>query len=134
MSDATPVEKPSPGCRAYSGSIRSVSTMTSFALGDTLIATQVVSTRCGSRHPSSGAVRFQSPTVERLARHRVEGGDRIPPGSDGGPRPDVVPLSLAQRACGSSTDPMSAVNNIPVAIQLAGRLDVDTRSGRGAMC
>ncbi|CAB4873911.1 unannotated protein [freshwater metagenome] len=101
-----------------------------FALGgNSLIATQLVS-RLGAALDTQVPVRsiFESPTVVSLARaveSKVGAGARR--ALTAVPRPDVVPLSMAQQRMWflSQFDPNSAVNNIPVAIRLSGSLDVD---------
>ncbi|CCQ17332.1 non-ribosomal peptide synthetase (fragment), partial [Rhodococcus sp. AW25M09] len=100
-----------------------------FALGgNSLIATQVVS-RLGAALDTVVPVRalFESPTVAELVAY-VEGGvgsgARAP--LVAGPRPERIPLSLAQQRMWflNRLDPASAVNNIPAAIRLTGELDV----------
>ncbi|RVW00058.1 condensation domain-containing protein, partial [Rhodococcus xishaensis] len=100
-----------------------------FALGgNSLIATQVVS-RLGAALDAQVPVRvlFEAPTVEVLAssvQALAGGGGRK--ALVAGPRPDRVPLSLAQQRMWflNRFDPGSAVNNIPMAIRLSGSLDV----------
>ncbi|MBF4481066.1 non-ribosomal peptide synthase/polyketide synthase [Rhodococcus rhodochrous] len=100
-----------------------------FALGgNSLIATQAVS-RIGESLGGRVALRaiFEASTVEALAA-AVEadssGAARTP--LVAGPRPERVPLSLAQQRMWflNRFDPESAVNNIPVAVHLSGALDV----------
>uniref|UniRef100_UPI000B2C1F0F non-ribosomal peptide synthetase n=1 Tax=Millisia brevis TaxID=264148 RepID=UPI000B2C1F0F len=97
--------------------------------GNSLAATRAVA-RIGAALGSRVPVRliFEAPTVTALAR-RVESaadGDlaRIP--LVAGPRPDRIPLSLAQQRMWvlNRVDPGSAAYNIPVAIRLSGLLDV----------
>ncbi|OZC55760.1 non-ribosomal peptide synthetase [Rhodococcus sp. 06-621-2] len=99
-----------------------------FALGgNSLIATRVVS-RLGAALNTTVPVRlmFETSTVAALAT-RIEseasGGARVPLAPR--PRPDRVPLSLAQQRMWflNRLDTESAVNNIPVAIRLSGLLD-----------
>ncbi|MET0196630.1 MAG: amino acid adenylation domain-containing protein [Rhodococcus fascians] len=99
-----------------------------FALGgNSLIATRVVS-RLGAALNTTVPVRlmFETSTVAALAT-RIEseasGGARVPLVPR--PRPDRVPLSLAQQRMWflNRLDTESAVNNIPVAIRLSGLLD-----------
>ncbi|SNT48360.1 amino acid adenylation domain-containing protein, partial [Rhodococcoides kyotonense] len=101
-----------------------------FALGgNSLLATQVVA-RLGAALDTQVPVRaiFEDPTVAALAA-RVEehagSGAAIPlvPVE----RPDVIPLSLAQRRMWflNRLDPQSATENIPVAVRLSGTLDLD---------
>ncbi|UPW05630.1 non-ribosomal peptide synthase/polyketide synthase [Rhodococcus pyridinivorans] len=101
-----------------------------FALGgNSLIATQAVS-RIGESLGGRVALRaiFEASTVEGLAaavEAASSGIDRIP--LVAGPRPARVPLSLAQQRMWflNRFDPESAVNNIPVAVHLSGKLDVE---------
>ncbi|WP_415974020.1 non-ribosomal peptide synthase/polyketide synthase [Rhodococcus sp. 077-4] len=101
-----------------------------FALGgNSLIATQVVS-RLGAALDTQVPVRsiFESPTVFSLARAvETKVGTGARRALTARPRPDVVPLSMAQQRMWflSQFDPASAVNNIPVAIRLSGNVDVD---------
>ncbi|MFD6454316.1 amino acid adenylation domain-containing protein, partial [Nocardia sp. NPDC060220] len=100
-----------------------------FALGgNSLLATQVAA-RLGAALDSRVPVRllFEASTVAGLAV-KVEQGA----GAGGrralvaGPRPDQVPLSLAQQRMWflNQFDTASSVNNIPVAVRLSGALDV----------
>nr|WP_243654735.1 non-ribosomal peptide synthase/polyketide synthase [Nocardia alba] len=100
-----------------------------FALGgNSLLATQVAA-RLGAALDSRVPVRllFEASTVAGLAV-KVEQGA----GAGGrralvaGPRPDQVPLSLAQQRMWflNQFDTASSVNNIPVAVRLTGALDV----------
>ncbi len=99
-----------------------------FALGgNSLVATQVVS-RLGAAFDARVPVRalFEASTVEVLAGHLqslIGGGARK--ALTAGPRPDRIPLSLAQQRMWflNRFEPDSAVNNIPVAIRLSGALD-----------
>ncbi|MEV0945556.1 amino acid adenylation domain-containing protein [Rhodococcus sp. NPDC049939] len=100
-----------------------------FALGgNSLIATRVMA-RVGAALDARVPVRviFEAPTVEALAvrveRYAGEGGRPV---LEASPRPDRVPLSLAQQRMWflNQFDPESAVYNIPVAIRLSGDLDV----------
>ena len=95
--------------------------------GNSLIATQAVS-RIGELFGGRVALRalFEASTVAALAAV-VESSsvvDRVP--LVAGPRPPRVPLSLAQQRMWflNRFDPESAVNNIPVAVHLSGRLDI----------
>ncbi|MGA9871874.1 MAG: amino acid adenylation domain-containing protein, partial [Rhodococcus sp. (in: high G+C Gram-positive bacteria)] len=101
-----------------------------FALGgNSLIATQV-SSRLSAALDAQVPVRalFDASTVGELAR-RVE--DHVGAGGRAAlaarPRPELVPLSLAQQRMWflNRFDTESAVNNIPVAIRLLGELDAD---------
>ncbi|MBY6534864.1 non-ribosomal peptide synthase/polyketide synthase [Rhodococcus sp. BP-148] len=97
-----------------------------FALGgNSLIATQVVA-RLGAALDTRVPVRmlFDASTVEGIAaRVGSADGDRIPLTTR--PRATHVPLSLAQQRMWflNRLDPESAVDNIPVAVRLKGRLD-----------
>ncbi|AYJ49061.1 non-ribosomal peptide synthetase [Rhodococcus sp. P1Y] len=100
-----------------------------FALGgNSLIATQVAA-RLSAALDGAVPVRalFDASTVVGLAR-RVE--DHVGAGGRAalvaGPRPEQIPLSLAQQRMWflNRFDTESAVNNIPVAIRLTGGLDV----------
>ncbi|WP_430333760.1 non-ribosomal peptide synthase/polyketide synthase [Rhodococcus sp. ACT016] len=96
--------------------------------GNSLIATQVVS-RLSAAVDAQIAVRavFEASTVEALAAHvaAMAGGDARK-ALVAGPRPDRIPLSLAQQRMWflNRFEPDSTVNNIPVAIRLSGALDV----------
>ncbi|MGF7119706.1 non-ribosomal peptide synthase/polyketide synthase [Rhodococcus sp. BE178] len=100
-----------------------------FALGgNSLIATQVVS-RLGAALDTQVPVRvlFEVSTVEELSARLADlagvGGRKA---LTAGPRPDRIPLSLAQQRMWflNRFEPESAVNNVPVAIRLTGTLDV----------
>ncbi|AOW91887.1 hypothetical protein BFN03_02045 [Rhodococcus sp. WMMA185] len=100
-----------------------------FALGgNSLIATRVIA-RLGAALDARVPMRviFEASTVEALAlrveRHAGEGGRPV---LEASPRPDRVPLSLAQQRMWflNQFDPESAVYNIPVVIRLSGELDV----------
>ncbi|WP_153349239.1 phosphopantetheine-binding protein, partial [Nocardia aurantia] len=98
-----------------------------FALGgNSLIATRVAA-RIGAALETTVAVRtlFEASDVESLAAQVESGlaGERESrPRLVAGPRPDRVPLSLAQSRMWflNQFDTGSAVNNIPVAIRLSG--------------
>ncbi|MBF0661922.1 non-ribosomal peptide synthetase, partial [Rhodococcus sp. (in: high G+C Gram-positive bacteria)] len=100
-----------------------------FALGgNSLNATQVVA-RLGSALDTRVPVRalFDAPTVEGLAAHvgqHAGSGGTVP--LVAGPRPDRVPLSLAQQRMWflNRFDPDSAAYNLPIALRLSGRLDL----------
>ncbi|MEU5844606.1 amino acid adenylation domain-containing protein, partial [Rhodococcus sp. NPDC047139] len=96
--------------------------------GNSLSATQVAS-RLGAALDASVPVRavFEHSTVGALAacvESYAGAGGREP--LTAGPRPSRIPLSLAQQRMWflNRFDTGSAVNNIPVAIRLSGRLDV----------
>ncbi|WP_254699005.1 non-ribosomal peptide synthase/polyketide synthase [Rhodococcus sp. SGAir0479] len=101
-----------------------------FALGgNSLVATQVVA-RLGAAFDATVPVRvlFEASTVEALAatvQSMAGGGARK--ALTAGPRPERVPLSLAQQRMWflNRFEPDSAVNNIPMAIRLTGALDAD---------
>nr|WP_058854020.1 non-ribosomal peptide synthetase [Nocardia jinanensis] len=100
-----------------------------FALGgNSLIATQVAA-RLGAALDTTVAVRalFEASTVSALAvrveQHAGTGGRRA---LEVGPRPERLPLSLAQQRMWliNQFDPSSAAYNIPLAIRLSGALDI----------
>ncbi|WP_330252185.1 amino acid adenylation domain-containing protein [Nocardia sp. NBC_00565] len=100
-----------------------------FALGgNSLIATQVVA-RLGAAIGGRVPVRtlFEVSTVGALAvkieQHAGSGGRRA---LTAGPRPDRIPLSMAQQRMWflNQLDPTSAVHNIPAAVRLTGALDL----------
>ncbi len=101
-----------------------------FALGgNSLIATQVVS-RVGVALNARVPVRqlFESTNVEALAAAvEAVAGSRGVIHLEPQPRGEQTPLSLAQQRVWflNRFDPDSAVNNIPAAIRLSGRLDVE---------
>ncbi|GAA5090149.1 hypothetical protein GCM10023319_42200 [Nocardia iowensis] len=96
--------------------------------GNSLLATQVAA-RIGAALDARVPVRalFEASTVAGLAvkveQHAGAGGRRA---LVAGPRPEQVPLSLAQQRMWflNQFDTASAVNNIPVAVRLTGDLDV----------
>nr|WP_245671402.1 non-ribosomal peptide synthetase [Nocardia amamiensis] len=100
-----------------------------FALGgNSLLATQVAA-RLGAALETTVAVRtlFEAPTVAglaMLAEQRAGAGGRRAPVAV--PRPEQIPLSPAQQRMWllNQFDTTSAVDNIPVAVQLTGPLDV----------
>ncbi|WP_157129559.1 non-ribosomal peptide synthetase, partial [Nocardia amamiensis] len=100
-----------------------------FALGgNSLLATQVAA-RIGAALDARVPVRvlFEASTVAGLAakveQHAGAGGRRALVAE---PRPEQIPLSLAQQRMWflNQFDTASAVNNIPVAVRLTGELDV----------
>ncbi|MGW5388313.1 amino acid adenylation domain-containing protein, partial [Nocardia sp. NPDC003963] len=100
-----------------------------FALGgNSLMATQVAA-RLGAALDTTVAVRalFEASTVSALAvrveQHAGTGGRRA---LEVGPRPERLPLSLAQQRMWliNQFDPSSAAYNIPLAIRLSGALDI----------
>src|SRR5690606_39091469 len=98
-----------------------------FALGgNSLLATRAAA-RIGTALDRAIGVRllFEAPTVAELALrvHRADALAALPPVA--GPRPDRVPLSLAQHRMWllNRLDPEATVYNIPAAIRLTGDLD-----------
>ncbi|WP_416381956.1 amino acid adenylation domain-containing protein [Nocardia cyriacigeorgica] len=97
--------------------------------GNSLIATQVVA-RLGAALDTRVPVRtlFEAPSVAALAAklesHAGTGSRRA---LVAGPRPDEVPLSLAQQRMWflNRFDNQTAVNNIPLAVRLTGALDTE---------
>ncbi|MGN0123014.1 MAG: amino acid adenylation domain-containing protein, partial [Rhodococcus sp. (in: high G+C Gram-positive bacteria)] len=96
--------------------------------GNSLIATQVIARLAAAldaRVPLR--VLFEAPTVAALAvRAEEHAGSGGRPALQAQPRPDSVPLSLAQQRMWflNRLDPDSAAYNIPVAIRLTGSLDL----------
>ncbi|MGN5235876.1 non-ribosomal peptide synthase/polyketide synthase [Rhodococcus sp. SJ-3] len=97
--------------------------------GNSLLATQL-SARLGVALDTRVAVRtvFEASTIVALAAHiqpSVGRGARV--ALVAGPRPDRIPLSLAQQRMWTlnRVDPESGVYNIPVAVRLTGALDTD---------
>ncbi|WP_430333762.1 non-ribosomal peptide synthase/polyketide synthase [Rhodococcus sp. ACT016] len=101
-----------------------------FALGgNSLVATQAVA-RLGAALDAQVPVRvvFEASTVAALAAKVQQlAGAGARKALTAGPRPDRLPLSLAQQRMWflNRFEPDSAVNNIPMAIRLTGALDVD---------
>ncbi|MFE3700627.1 amino acid adenylation domain-containing protein, partial [Nocardia tengchongensis] len=101
-----------------------------FALGgNSLLATQVAA-RIGAALDARVPVRavFEASTVAGLAakvEQHAGAGDRK--ALTAGPRPETVPLSLAQQRMWflNQFDTASAAYNVPVAVRLTGALDVD---------
>ncbi|WP_454198457.1 amino acid adenylation domain-containing protein [Nocardia sp. Marseille-Q1738] len=97
--------------------------------GNSLLAAQAAA-RIGSALDLRVPVQllFEATTVAALAA-RVEqhAGSAAGQALHARPRPERVPLSYAQQRMWflNRFDPASAVNNIPVAVRLSGRLDVD---------
>ncbi|OZC99400.1 hypothetical protein CH275_22590 [Rhodococcus sp. 06-235-1A] len=97
--------------------------------GNSLVATQVVS-RLGVALDASVSVRalFESSSVGALAavlESQVGSGGRV--ALVAGPRPERIPLSLAQQRFWflNQFDTSSAVDNIPLAVRLSGELDIE---------
>ncbi|WP_434090518.1 amino acid adenylation domain-containing protein, partial [Nocardia beijingensis] len=101
-----------------------------FALGgNSLLATQVAA-RIGAALDARVPVRvlFEASTVAALAIKVERGtGERKRAPLVAGPRPERIPLSLAQQRMWflNQFDPASSVYNIPAAIRLSGELDVE---------
>ncbi|MEK8072440.1 non-ribosomal peptide synthase/polyketide synthase [Rhodococcoides navarretei] len=97
--------------------------------GNSLVATQVVS-RLGAAADTTVPVRalFEAPTVAALAARVEQGsGAGARPALMASTRPSRVPLSLAQQRMWflNRFDSESTAYNIPFALRLSGRLDVD---------
>ncbi|MFD3592150.1 amino acid adenylation domain-containing protein [Nocardia sp. NPDC058640] len=98
-----------------------------FALGgNSLLATRVIA-RINEALDADIAIRdlFEAPTVTALAA-RVDRGGSARAALVAGPRPDLIPLSLAQQRMWvlNQLDQASASYNIPLVIRLTGALDV----------
>ncbi|MEU0499432.1 amino acid adenylation domain-containing protein, partial [Nocardia sp. NPDC005998] len=97
--------------------------------GNSLIATQVVA-RLGAALDTRIPVRllFEAPNVAALAaRMEAQQGTGGRRELVAGPRPEQIPLSLAQQRMWflNRFDNQTAVNNIPLAVRLTGALDTD---------
>ncbi|WP_442972550.1 non-ribosomal peptide synthase/polyketide synthase [Rhodococcus sp. JS3073] len=98
--------------------------------GNSLIATRVVA-RINAELGTELNVRslFEVPTVGVLARvvDRTHAGTAPRPALASGPRPDRLPLSLAQTRVWffNRFDPTSSAYNVAAALRLSGSLDVD---------
>ncbi|WP_141136599.1 non-ribosomal peptide synthetase, partial [Rhodococcus kyotonensis] len=96
--------------------------------GNSLIATQLV-TRVGTALGIRLGVRelFEAPTVGALAARAESAMEQGTSGPEliAGPRPDLVPLSLAQQRMWflNRFDPDTAAYNLPFMVQLVGRVD-----------
>ncbi|WP_430332880.1 amino acid adenylation domain-containing protein [Rhodococcus sp. ACT016] len=107
--------------------------------GNSLVATKAV-TRINSALDRSIDIRdlFESPTIAALAA-RIDGIDGIDvrssprPALTAGPRPDSVPVSLAQQRMWvvNQLDTSSPAYNVPIALRLSG--DLDTEALRSAL-
>ncbi|MEV0101255.1 amino acid adenylation domain-containing protein [Nocardia sp. NPDC050789] len=101
-----------------------------FALGgNSLVATQVVA-RINNALESGLGVRdlFEATTVDELARRVLTGsGGRRRPPLVAGPRPELVPLSLAQQRMWflNQFDTAATAYNLPMALRLDGELNVE---------
>ncbi|GGK49705.1 hypothetical protein GCM10011591_21490 [Nocardia camponoti] len=101
-----------------------------FAIGGNSLLAARAAARIGESIDASVAVRelFEAPTVGELAARIDSGrGGAQRPKLVAGPRPDRLPLSLAQQRMWTlnQLDPTSAAYNIPLAMRLTGTLDVD---------
>ncbi|MGW4248975.1 amino acid adenylation domain-containing protein, partial [Nocardia sp. NPDC004722] len=99
-----------------------------FALGgNSLVATQVAA-RLGAALDTRVPVRvlFEAPTVAALAVRVEQRAGRGRKALTAGPRPERVPLSMAQQRMWflNQFDPASAAYNIPAAVRLTGELNV----------
>ncbi|WP_040838435.1 amino acid adenylation domain-containing protein, partial [Nocardia brevicatena] len=96
--------------------------------GNSLIATRVAA-RVGAALGISVPVRllFEASTVAALAARVEQGAGGARAALVAGPRPERVPLSLAQQRMWflNRFDAQSAAYNLPVAVRLSGELDVD---------
>ena len=95
--------------------------------GDSLSAMRVIAAiNAGTDSHLGVRVLFEAPTVAQLAPHIGAGGGGLEP-LVAGPRPAVVPLSFAQSRLWflDQLQGPSPVYNMPVALRLRGRLDVD---------
>ncbi|SDJ33537.1 amino acid adenylation domain-containing protein, partial [Rhodococcus triatomae] len=98
--------------------------------GNSLVATQVVSRIDGALHVRLGVREvFEHPTVAELATlvsTRGSSARRIP-ALEPQPRPDRIPLSLAQQRMWflNQFDTDSPAYNLPVAMRMTGTVDVD---------
>ncbi len=101
--------------------------------GDSLSATRLTA-RVNSALDTTISVRalFEAPTVESLAVrvHSNPAGTLRRPALVAKPRPDSIPLSLAQQRMWfiNQFDVDSAAYNIPLAVRLTGRLDIAAMS------
>ncbi|MGW6424729.1 non-ribosomal peptide synthase/polyketide synthase [Nocardia sp. NPDC055053] len=96
--------------------------------GNSLLAMRLVA-RANAALGSALDVRdvFDAPTVAGLADRATARGDNLPPLTVADPRPDRIPLSLAQTRLWllNRIDPDSAVYTLPIALRLTGELDTD---------
>ncbi|MFD3596158.1 non-ribosomal peptide synthase/polyketide synthase [Nocardia sp. NPDC058640] len=96
--------------------------------GNSLLAMRLVA-RANAALGSALDVRdvFDAPTVAGLAARAAEGREQLPPLTAVVPRPDRIPLSLAQTRLWllNRIDPDSAVYTLPIALRLTGDLDTD---------
>ncbi|WP_405147638.1 non-ribosomal peptide synthase/polyketide synthase [Nocardia salmonicida] len=96
--------------------------------GNSLLAMRLVA-RANAALGSALDVRdvFDAPTVAGLAERAGTGREQSPPLTVVRPRPDRIPLSLAQTRLWllNRIDPDSAVYTLPIALRLTGDLDTD---------
>ena len=95
--------------------------------GDSLSATRLIAAiNAGLNAHLSVRIVFEAPTVAQLAPRIGAGGDELEP-LLAGERPAVVPLSYAQNRLWflEQLHGPSPIYNMPVALQLSGRLDAD---------
>ncbi|MFD6464133.1 condensation domain-containing protein, partial [Streptomyces roseolus] len=97
--------------------------------GNSLLATQVAA-RLGAALNARVPVRllFEAPNVAALAaRMESHAGTGARRALVAGPRPDTIPLSLAQQRMWflNRFDAQSAAYNVPIAVRLTGSLDLD---------
>ncbi|MFE3078090.1 amino acid adenylation domain-containing protein [Nocardia tengchongensis] len=96
--------------------------------GNSLLAAQAAA-RIGTALDRRVPVRvlFDASSVSGLARLLEDGLESAAPALVPGPRPDRVPLSYAQQRMWflNRFDAASAVDNVPLAVRLSGRLDLD---------
>ncbi|MGW6727522.1 non-ribosomal peptide synthase/polyketide synthase [Nocardia sp. NPDC055029] len=94
--------------------------------GNSLLAMRLVA-RANAALGSALDVRdvFDAPTVAGLAERAAARGENLPPLTVASPRPDRIPLSLAQTRLWllNRIDPDSAVYTLPIALRLSGELD-----------
>ncbi|MFC9892534.1 amino acid adenylation domain-containing protein [Nocardia sp. NPDC127579] len=101
-----------------------------FALGGNSLSATRVTARLATALDTEVPVRllFEAPTVEALAERLADStGTATKPPLAAAPRPQRIPLSLAQQRMWflNQFDTASAAYNIPVAVRLTGTLDLD---------
>ncbi|MFE7721962.1 amino acid adenylation domain-containing protein, partial [Nocardia rhizosphaerihabitans] len=96
--------------------------------GNSLLAMRLVA-RANAALGSALDVRdvFDAPTVAGLAERAAARSEQLPPLTVADPRPDRIPLSLAQTRLWllNRIDPDSAVYTLPIVLRLSGELDTD---------